>query len=105
MGKSVWLQFCGQPIEPTRKKGLLSLGIQAIKAHVLRAVIVGAVVKSVDHIEGRRIGVNAPRAGVRFQLVVVGRWQPILKLQLAVVEDVLTDVAQVHVQTSTRFVF
>ena len=93
--KSILGQFRFQPIQPRGKEGALSGGIQAIEAHILAAVVVGAVVKGIDHVERGGVGVNAPCAGVGLQLRVVGRRQPILKFELAVVEHVFADVAQV----------
>ena len=70
----------------------------------MAAVVVGAVVKRIHHVEGGGVRVNPPSARVRFKVGVVGRGQAIFKSQLAVVQNVLTDVAQVDEEPSPRLV-
>ena len=103
LGECVRRQIGLQPVEPRREEGPLGVRVQSVETHVLDAVIVGAVVKRVDHVERGRVRVHAPSAGVGLQLVV-GRGKAVLKFKLAVVQDVLADVAEVDVQLATRLV-
>ena len=103
LGKGVRRQVRFQPIKPRGKKGPFGVGVQPIKAHILNAVIVGAVVKGIHHVERGRVGIHTPCAGVGFQLVV-GRGQTVLEFKLAVVQHVLADVAQVDIQFAPSLV-
>ena len=103
LGECVRRQIGLQPVEPRREEGPLGVRVQSVETHVLDAVIVGAVVKRVDHVERGRIRVHPPSAGVGLQLVV-GRGKAVLKFKLAVVQDILADVAQVDVQLAACLV-
>ena len=105
LGQRIGVQLGLQAVQPRGEEGALVLGIQTVKSHVLQAVVVGAVVKGIDHIERGRVGVHAPGAGVGFEFGVVRRGQPVFKFELAVVQDVLADVAQVDEQLAPRLVF
>ena len=104
LGQRIRVEVGLQAVQPRSEEGALVLGVQAVEPHVLQTVVVGAVVKGVDHIERGRVGVHPPRAGVGLEFGVVRRGQPILKFELAVVQDVLADVAQVDVKLSSTLV-
>ena len=87
----------GQPIA---EKLTFRRRIQPVQPHVLQRVVVGAVVEGIDHVERGGVGVNPPRTGVRLEFRVVRRGQPVLEFKLAVLEDVLADVAKVDVEVS-----
>ena len=95
----------GNVRKPFRKEPLL-LGIrQSIEADVLQFIIARSVVKCVDYVEGRGIRIHPPDAFQRGQVRVVGRRQPVLVRQLAIVQNVLRNVSKVDVEIPSGEVF
>ena len=94
-----------QPVQPRCEKDSLIFRVQTIEPDILQTVIVGAVVKSIDHIKRGWIWIHTPCTGVCVQFSVVRRGKTIFKFKLAVIQNVLADVAQVDVQLPAGLIF